>query len=66
MLRQDVLDAVAAGQFHVYSAANIDEALEILTGFSATSIDNCVLARVDELHKLAREFNTKEGGKDDQ
>jgi len=66
MLRQDVLDAVAAGQFHVYSAANIDEALEILTGFSATSIDNCVLARVDELHKLAKEFNTKEGGKDDQ
>ena len=66
MLRQDVLDAVAAGQFHVYSAATIDEALELLTGYSASSIDNCVLARVEELHKLAKEFSSKEVDKNDE
>jgi lon-related putative ATP-dependent protease len=59
MLRQDVLDAVAAGQFHIYCASSIDQALELLTGYSATSIDDCVLARVEELHKLAKKYNGK-------
>ncbi len=59
MLRQDVLDAVAAGQFHIYCADSIDQALELLTGYSATSIDDCVLARVEELHKLAKKYNSK-------
>jgi len=61
MLRQDVLDAVAAGQFQVYSADTIDEALELLTGFSAASIDGLVQARLEELGELARKF----GGKGD-
>jgi len=64
MLRRDVLDAVAAGQFQVYSADSIDEALELLTGCSAESIDNCVLARLAELQALAREYAGK-GEKDD-
>jgi len=59
MLRQDVLDAVTAGRFHIYCADSIDQALELLTGYSATSIDDCVLARVEELHKLAKEYNSK-------
>lgn len=32
MLRQDVVDAVAAGQFHLYAVASIDAGLPILTG----------------------------------
>jgi predicted ATP-dependent protease len=32
MLREDVVDAVWEGKFHVYSARNIDEGIEILTG----------------------------------
>lgn len=59
MLRQDVLDAVAAGKFHIYSVDSIDQALEILTGFSAASIDECVLARVRELQILSRQFRSK-------
>jgi lon-related putative ATP-dependent protease len=35
MLRQDVVDAVAAGQFHLYAVANIDTGLPILTGVPA-------------------------------
>ena len=35
MLRRDVVDAVAAGQFHVYAVRTIDEGMEILTGVGA-------------------------------
>ena len=66
MLRQDVQDAVTAGTFHIYSADNIDQALEILTGYSADSIDRCVLARVDELHELSRKFSSRGEDKADE
>ena len=65
MLRRDVLDAVAAGRFHVYSADSVDEALELLTGCTAESIDNCVLARLTELRALAREYADKGEKNDD-
>jgi predicted ATP-dependent protease len=32
MLRDDVVEAVAAGQFHIWVAHEVDEALELLTG----------------------------------
>jgi predicted ATP-dependent protease len=32
MLREDVVDAVREGKFHIYSAGSIDEGIEILTG----------------------------------
>jgi len=35
MLREDVVDAVRAGQFHIYSISTIDEGLELLTGLPA-------------------------------
>jgi len=35
MLRQDVVDAVEAGRFHVYPVETIDEGIEILTGVPA-------------------------------
>jgi predicted ATP-dependent protease len=35
MLREEVIDAVKQGQFHIYSARTIDEGIEILTGASA-------------------------------
>ena len=35
MLREEVVEAVRRGQFHVYSAKTIDEGIEILTGVSA-------------------------------
>ncbi len=64
MLRQDVLDAAAAGTFHIYSVDSIDQALELLTGYSAKSIDDCVLARVQELQALSRAFSEKGEDKD--
>jgi predicted ATP-dependent protease len=35
MLRADVVEAAAAGQFHIYPVSSIDEGIEILTGISA-------------------------------
>jgi ATP-dependent Lon protease len=35
MLRADVVDAVKAGRFHIYSVSTIDEGIEVLTGVSA-------------------------------
>jgi lon-related putative ATP-dependent protease len=32
MLREDVIEAVQAGQFHVWAASTVDEGIEILTG----------------------------------
>jgi predicted ATP-dependent protease len=39
MLRQDVVDAVAGGQFHVYPIETADEGIEILTGMAAKDRD---------------------------
>ena len=35
MLREDVIEAIAAGQFHLYPVATIDDGLSILTGVAA-------------------------------
>jgi len=35
MLRSDLVDAAAAGQFHIYAVQHADEAMEILTGLAA-------------------------------
>jgi ATP-dependent Lon protease len=35
MLREDVLDAVAAGKFHIWPVAKVEQGIEILTGSAA-------------------------------
>jgi len=35
MLRADVVEAVKAGKFHIYSVSSIDEGVEVLTGVAA-------------------------------
>jgi lon-related putative ATP-dependent protease len=39
MLRQDVVDAVQAGQFHIYPITTVDEAITLLTGLEAGEAD---------------------------
>ncbi|MBL7063177.1 MAG: AAA family ATPase [Anaerolineae bacterium] len=67
MLRQDVVEAVAAGQFHVYSVQTVDQATEILAGipagerdeeknFPKGSINQLVEARLIELAEKQRAF----------
>jgi predicted ATP-dependent protease len=61
MLRDDVIEAVAAGKFHILPVTTIEEGIEILTGSRAGSRDSqggfepgTVFARVDHrLHEMA-------------
>lgn len=67
MLRQDVIDAVAAGRFHIYPVETIDEGIEILTGMPAgepdeqgnypeESINGKVHRRLAQLAEKQRKF----------
>jgi lon-related putative ATP-dependent protease len=55
MLKEEIVDAVKAGKFHIYSAKTIDEGIEVLTGVKAgekrqdgTFEDGTVNYRVDK------------------
>jgi predicted ATP-dependent protease len=62
MLREDVLDAVATGKFHIWPIARVEQGVELLTGTPAGSRNGSdkfepgsVFARVDErLRDMAR------------
>jgi lon-related putative ATP-dependent protease len=67
MLRQDVVEAVEAGQFHVYAVETVNQGIEILTGLPAGepdeagaypegSINYRVKARLAELAEKRQEF----------
>jgi lon-related putative ATP-dependent protease len=73
MLRQDVVDAAAAGEFHIHAVDTIDEAFSLLTGREAGTPDDkgnypegsanhFVRARLIELAEARRNFakNTDE------
>jgi ATP-dependent Lon protease len=70
MLRQDVVDAVAAGQFHLYAVATIDDGLPILTGILAGQRQpgqdypaDSVNGRVDaQLRRFAEEWYALQRG----
>ncbi len=68
MLRQDVIDAVNSGQFHIFAVDTIDQGLEILTGikvgeadesgeFSEDSINGRIIARLEHLTEVQRAFD---------
>jgi predicted ATP-dependent protease len=65
MLRQDVVDAAAAGRFHVYAVETIDQALELLTGMpvgpaeTEGSLDQRVAQRLLHLAELRRKYAKK-------
>jgi predicted ATP-dependent protease len=65
MLRQDVVDAAAAGRFHIYAVATVVAALDLLTGSragtpaAAASLDQRVAQRLKHLVELRRKFAKK-------
>jgi lon-related putative ATP-dependent protease len=75
MLRQEIIDAVAAGKFHVYAVEHIDEAIELLTGlpagqrgddgkFPEGTLNYRVEQQLIEFAEKARAFRTLEGGEE--
>ena len=74
MLQQEVIDAVAAGKFHIFPITTIDQGIEVLTGIPAGKADengkypdNTVNGRVQaRLAKLAEKNEGEvEDGKED-
>jgi predicted ATP-dependent protease len=62
MLREDILEAVTAGKFHVWPVAQVEQGIELLTGCAAGGKNadgkfepGTVLAMIDErLHAMAK------------
>jgi lon-related putative ATP-dependent protease len=74
MLREDVIDAVRRGQFHVYPVETVDQAIELVIGapagerdrsgrFPDGSINGRVEARLIELAEKRRAFSFPEKSK---
>jgi predicted ATP-dependent protease len=77
MLRQDVVEAVRDGKFHIYPVTTIDEGIELLTGvpagerdeegeFPDDTMNGYVEARLSELTELQRRAGSPEGGEEDE
>jgi lon-related putative ATP-dependent protease len=73
MLKKEVVDAVAAGQFHIWAVGHADEALELLTGmpagtrqgdatFPPDTVNGKVDARLRQMMELAKELMKGEEG----
>lgn len=69
MLRTDVVEAVAAGKFHIYPVTTVDEGIQLLTGIEAGELDQDgnypegsfngrVVTRLIALAEKQRAFNT--------
>jgi predicted ATP-dependent protease len=67
MLKEEIVDAVKAGKFHIYPAKTIDEGIEILTGvkagirqpdgtFEKETVNYMVDKRLKEIAERLREF----------
>ena len=79
MLSYEVLDAVEKGQFHVWTAATVDEGIEILTGIPAGVADaegnyaeetihgkvkHCLFDWIERSAKLKQQISKKYGDSD--
>ena len=71
MLREEVVEAVKQGHFHIYSAKTINEGIEILTGVSAgkrqkdgtypkSTVNYLIDRRLKEMAERLKNFHTEE------
>lgn len=77
MLRRDVRDAMAAGDFQVYAIEQLDQALALLTGmtpgerdangaYPAGTLNARVVERLDAFHQAAKRRGDKPNGKQEE
>ncbi|MGC9320143.1 MAG: S16 family serine protease, partial [Armatimonadota bacterium] len=71
MLRQEVVDAVEAGQFHIHAVETVEEAMEVLTGmafgerdeegnFPPETVGAAVQSRLKDMAQAQREYRSGE------
>ncbi|WP_238984524.1 Lon protease family protein [Billgrantia kenyensis] len=74
MLKREVREAIAAGDFHVYAVEHLDEALQLLTGmtpgerdeeghYPADSINARVVERLEAFHQAVKKAQGSDKGK---
>ena len=67
MLKEEVVEAIKEGKFHIYPVKAIDEGIEVLTGvpagelredgaYPADTINHLVQRKLDELAEIAKEY----------
>ncbi|MDI7277807.1 MAG: hypothetical protein QME94_17645, partial [Anaerolineae bacterium] len=76
MLREDVVQAVRAGRFHVYKVRTIDEGMELLTGMPAGelregeypegTVNYLVKRRLRELAEVYQAFSRAAGEEEEE
>jgi lon-related putative ATP-dependent protease len=54
MLKQEVVDAIKAGKFHIYPIKKIDEGIEVLTGIPVEMINKLVQEKLIEMAEKIR------------
>ena len=59
MLKDEVIEAVNKGQFHIYAISNVEEGLEILTGLGHDEIE-------EKIHEGLKYYEEKEEAKDSE
>jgi lon-related putative ATP-dependent protease len=62
MLRVTVVQAVNAGQFHIWAVETVDEGIEILTGISAKKIHAAAKARLKNLAEILEQYRASASG----
>jgi lon-related putative ATP-dependent protease len=76
MLREQVIEAVRQGQFHIYAVERVEEGIELLTGVPAGEADDegnypegtvyaAVQAKLAEFEELQKESSRKDGEQDE-
>lgn len=60
LLKDEVIDSVREGKFHIYSISSIEEGLEILTGKEIDEIDKTVNVILDKYRKSDKEDREKD------
>jgi predicted ATP-dependent protease len=56
MLKPAVVEAVAAGRFHVFAMETVDDALGLLAGIPAATVHERIADRLAALAETARQF----------
>ncbi len=75
MLRRDVREAVAAGQFHIYTAEQVDDVMSTLSGLATgdadadghyppDSINGRIATRIETWQQLQRQFARHDDGEE--
>lgn len=73
MLKEEIVDAVKVGKFHIYSAKNIDEGIEVLTGtksgirrqdgtFEEGTVNHKVNKQLKDMAEKLKEFPSTPAG----